>query len=95
MSSSVSIVFQNTEDTRAIVSAILADNPQATAAYYPAMVKIDCPGRVQVRRETVSERIGRDFDLQELHVNLINISGNIDEDDDCLTLSWHFQGNSE
>ena len=30
----------------------------------------------------------RDFDLQEIHINLISIGGNIDEDDDEFVLSW-------
>ncbi|MGB1879631.1 MAG: MmoB/DmpM family protein, partial [Gammaproteobacteria bacterium] len=34
------------------------------------------------------ERMGRDFDLQELHVNLISLGGTIDEDDDEFVLSW-------
>ena len=32
---------------------------------------------------------GRDFDLQELHINLISLSGHIDETDDELTLHWN------
>ena len=31
----------------------------------------------------------RDFDLQEMHINLISLSGNVVEDDDTLTLSWN------
>jgi len=49
-------------------------------------VQIDAPGRLVVRRESVSERLGRDWNLQELHLSLISLSGNIDESDDefCL-----------
>ena len=42
-----------------------------------------------VRARTIEELIGRDFDLQELHINLISLSGNVDETDDELTLSWN------
>jgi phenol hydroxylase P2 protein len=35
-----------------------------------------------------SDLIGRDFDLQELQVNLITLSGHLDEDDDQFTLAW-------
>jgi phenol hydroxylase P2 protein len=42
-----------------------------------------------VRRATIEELIGRDFDLQELHINLITLTGNVDETDDELTLSWN------
>jgi phenol hydroxylase P2 protein len=41
-----------------------------------------------VRRSTVEEHMGRPFDLQELHINLITLTGHIDETDDEFTLSW-------
>jgi phenol/toluene 2-monooxygenase (NADH) P2/A2 len=52
------------------------------------MVKINAEGSLVIKRESIEERIGRDFDLQELQVNLITLSGNMDEDDDQLTLAW-------
>ena len=87
--STVFIAFQANEETRPIVEAILIDNPEAQAEDQPAMVKISAPDRMVINRATVEEQIGRDFDLQELHINLITLSGHVDEDDDCLTLSWN------
>ncbi len=87
--STVFIALQTNEETRPIIEAIVADNPGATVHEQPAMVKIDVEGRLTVRRQTIEELIGRDFDLQELHINLISLSGNIDETDDELTLSWN------
>ncbi len=52
------------------------------------MVKIDAPGSLTIRRETIEEITGRPYDLQAIHVNLVTLSGHIDEDDDQLTLSW-------
>lgn len=86
--SNVFIAFQTNEETRSIVEAILADNPAATASRQPAMVKIDAPDQLVVRRSTVEEHMGRPFDLQELHINLITLTGHIDETDDEFTLSW-------
>lgn len=86
--SNVFIAFQKNEDSRAIVDAIVADNPQAVVNEQPAMVKVDVPGQLVIRRSTVEEQLGRSFDLQELHVNLITLSGHIDETDDEFTLSW-------
>jgi len=60
----------------------------ATLDEQPAMVKIDCENRLTLKRESVSERMGRDFNLQELHLSLISLTGNIDETDDEFTLSW-------
>lgn len=86
--STVFIALQTNEDTRPIIEAIVADNPHARVNEQPAMVKIDAEGKLVVRRASIEERIGRDFDLQEMHINLISLSGNVDETDDELTLSW-------
>lgn len=86
--SNVFIAFQRNEETRCIVDAIVADNPQAVVNLQPAMVKVDAPDRMVIRRSTVEEQIGRSFDLQELHINLITLTGHIDETDDEFTLSW-------
>ena len=89
MADNVFIALQNNEEARNIIAAIVDDNPDAVVNELPAMVKIDCPGRLVVKRETVEEKMGRDFDLQELQVNLISLSGNIDETDDEFVLAWH------
>jgi phenol/toluene 2-monooxygenase (NADH) P2/A2 len=86
--SNVFIAFQANEESRPVVDAILADNPEARAVYSPGLVKIDGPGKLVIRRESIEEQVGRRFDLQQIHVNLVTLSGNIDEDDDQLTLSW-------
>jgi phenol hydroxylase P2 protein len=85
----VFIALQATEVSRSIVDAIVADNPLATVTEYPAMVKIDVPGRLVIRRESVEDRLGRSWDLQELHLNLISLSGHIDETDDEFSLQWN------
>lgn len=86
--SNVFIAFQRNEETRCIVDAILADNPLAVVNLQPAMVKVDAPNSMVIRRETVEEQIGRPFNLQELHINLITLTGHIEETDDEFTLSW-------
>ncbi|MAY19817.1 MAG: hypothetical protein CL955_04295 [Erythrobacteraceae bacterium] len=53
------------------------------------MVRITNKGTMKVVRETVEEEVGREFDLQELHINIISLSGHVDEDDDVLTLTWN------
>ena len=86
--STVFIALQANEETRPIIDAIEIDNPNAVVHRQPAMVKIDAPNRLVIRRETIEEQIGREFDLQELHINLITLGGNVSEDEDSLTLSW-------
>lgn len=84
----VFISFQANDESRSIVEAIEADNPHAIVTPYPAMVKIDAPGRLVIKRESIEERMGRAFDLRELHLNLISLAGNIDESDDEFILQW-------
>ena len=86
--SNVFIAFQANEESRPVVEAILADNPEATAVYSPGLVKIDCPDRLVIKRETIEEQVGRRYDLQQIQLNLVTLAGNLDEDDDQFTLSW-------
>lgn len=86
--STVFLALQTNEETRPIIEAILQDNPSAAVDEQPAMVKINADGRLVVRRETIEELIGRDYDLQELQVNMITMSGNLDQTDDEITLFW-------
>lgn len=87
--SKVYLALQDNDDSRYIVEAIIEDNPEATVINQPAMIRIESEGELVVRRETVEEKIGRDWDMQELHLSLITLGGNVDEDEDRLHLSWN------
>ena len=89
MADNVFIALQNNSEAQPIIEAILEDNPKAVLNETPGMVKIDCPGRLVVRRASVEEKMGREFDLQEMHINLISLGGNIDEDDDEFVIAWN------
>jgi phenol hydroxylase P2 protein len=41
-----------------------------------------------IKRVTIEEKLGRAFDLQEMQIFLITLSGNIDETDDEFNLRW-------
>ena len=86
--STVFIALQTNEETRPIIEAIELDNPEAVVNREPAMVKINALGRLVIRRESIEAQLGRSFDMQELNINLITLSGNVDEDEDALTLTW-------
>jgi phenol/toluene 2-monooxygenase (NADH) P2/A2 len=88
MPSSVFIAFQTNDDTRPIIESIEEDNPHAVVNAFPAMVKIDAVGKLVIRRESIESRIGRDYDLRELQINLISLAGNIEETDDEFILEW-------
>ena len=86
--SKVYIALQDNEESRYIVEAIEEDNPEATVIRQPAMIRVENENRLIICRETVEEKIGRDWNIQELHMNLITLAGNVDEDDDQLTIEW-------
>ena len=86
--SKVFIAFQDNEESRPVVEAVLSDNAEATAVYSPGLAKIDCPDRLVIRRETIEESTGQPFNLQQIQLNLVTLSGNVSEDDDEFSLSW-------
>ncbi len=87
--SKVYLALQDNDEARYIVEAIEEDNPECTIIHQPAMIRIEAEGYLVVKRETVEEKMGRDWDMQELHLSLITLGGNVDEDDDQLSLSWN------
>jgi phenol hydroxylase P2 protein len=89
MAENVFIALQNNPDAQPIIQAIIEDNPAAVVNDSPGMVKIDCPRRLVIRRETVEEKIGGEFNLQDIHLTLISLAGNIEEDDDEFVLQWN------
>lgn len=84
----VFIALQANSDTISIIEAIMADNPRAVLNEYPAMVKIDAPGRLVIKRETIEEALGRSYDLREIQLNLISLGGSVDESEDEFILEW-------
>jgi len=82
------LALQDNEESHYIVEAIEQDNPTATVIYQPAMIRIENERKLVVKRETVEDKMGRDWEIQALHVNLITLGGNVDEDDDQFSLTW-------
>lgn len=82
------LIFQDNEDARPIIEAVEQDNPGVNIQYQPGMVRLERAGSLTVKRETVEVYLGREWDVQEIHLVLISLAGNIDEDDDKLELSW-------
>ncbi|MCB1755201.1 MAG: MmoB/DmpM family protein [Gammaproteobacteria bacterium] len=85
----VFLILQNTNDARPFIDAIEQANSDISVDYQPGMVRFDATGEILIRREDVEAQAGREVDLQELHINLVSLSGNIDEDDDVFRLSRH------
>ena len=88
MAQIASITLLHNDDARPVIDAILADNPGIRVMNMPGAVKLDRDDSIVVRRASVEERIGRTWDPQEIHLVLISMAGNLDEDDDQFVLSW-------
>lgn len=86
--SKVYIALQDNDESRYIVEAIEETNEDCTIIHMPAMIRIERESKLVVSREVVEEKMGRDWDIQEMHLNLITLGGNVDEDDDFFTLEW-------
>lgn len=87
--SKVYLTLQDNDTSRYIVEAVEQDNPNVTVIYQPAMIRMECEDRLVVNRETVEEKLGQAWDVQELQLNLVTLGGNVEEDDDSLTLHWN------
>jgi len=85
----VFMIFQDTEDARPFIGAFEQENPEAHIEYLPGIVRIEAEGRLGVTQEVVSDLAGRDVDLQELHLTLVSLSGNVDEDEDAFSVAWN------
>lgn len=88
MSENVFLILQDNDDARPIVEAIAQDNENASIDYQPGMIRIESPGRLVINRESVTNCKGQDWDPMEIHLNLVSLSGNIEEEDDYFALSW-------
>jgi phenol/toluene 2-monooxygenase (NADH) P2/A2 len=85
----VGVDLQDSEDTRALIEAIEEDNPDLTLLRMPGLVKLQTPGPLVIRRETVEKRMGREWETHEFQMNIVSYSGNIEEwDDDQIVIKW-------
>ncbi len=86
--SKVYLALQDNDMSRYIVQAVEEDNPEVTINYQPAMIRMECEGRLAVNRTTVEEKLGHEWDVQELQLSMITLGGNVEEDEDAFVLSW-------
>lgn len=85
----VSVDIQETEDNRALIEAIEADNEDLVISHIPGLVKLQAPGRLVINRASVEERLGRTWETHEFQLAIVTLAGNISEwDEDRIVLSW-------
>jgi phenol/toluene 2-monooxygenase (NADH) P2/A2 len=77
------------EDVRRMVSAIEKDNPGMRVTHLPGLIKVNSPGRLVIKRETIEDELGREWETHEFQLSIVSYYGNIsDYDDDEIVISW-------
>jgi phenol hydroxylase P2 protein len=77
----VGIDLQESEENRALVEAITADNPTVTIRRLPGLLKLN--------RRTVERKLGRDWETGEFQLAIVSYVGNLSEwDDDQIIVKW-------
>ena len=85
----VGVDIQESEQNRAVIEAIEATNADATVNHMPGMVRVTAPGRLVISRESVEERLGREWETHEFQLAIISYFGHIKEwDDDEIVIAW-------
>jgi len=85
----VGIDIQESEDNRALIEAIKADNPDLTIRHMPGLVKLQSAGQIVINRQTVEEKLGRDWETGEFQLTIVSYAGNFAEwDDDQIIVKW-------
>lgn len=85
----VFLILQDTADARPFIDALEQENPSARIDRQPGMVRFDASGELSITRDRISELSGQDIDLQTIHLVLVSLSGNIDEDEDYFKIVRH------
>lgn len=77
------------EDVRRMVNAIEKDNPGMRVQHLPGLIKVFSPGKLVIKRETIEEELGREWETHEFQLSIVSYYGNIsDYDDDEIVISW-------
>lgn len=88
MSSKVYMAIQAIDESYPIIEAIEIDNPGVSIENLSAMIKITADDKIVIKAQTVSEILGREWDVQELQLVMISLTGNVEEDYDHFTIFW-------
>jgi len=88
MSRNVSITLLNTEYASPVVQPIEQDSPACVINHMPSLVQVDMAGSLRINRQTVEEILGREWNVQDIHLCLVSLSGEVEEEDDFFELSW-------
>lgn len=73
----------------AIIAAIEEDNEGTVVEDYMVYKKVKVPQKLILKRETVEEHLGADFDMDQLHIYMSSCFGFItDWDEEQIVIEW-------
>ena len=53
------------------------------------IMKLSAPGRIEINRETIEDRLGREWETGEFQLAIVTYTGNFAEwDDDQIIVAW-------
>ena len=85
----VGIDIQESEENRALIDAIKQDNPELTVRHLPGLVKLQAAGQIVINRESVEQKLGREWETGEFQLAIVSYAGNFSEwDDDQIIVKW-------
>jgi phenol hydroxylase P2 protein len=85
----VGVDLQENEESRALVEAIEADNPDLTIRHMPGMIRLTAPGRLVINQASVEQRLGRAWETHEFQLAIISYFGEFAEwEDDRIVIAW-------
>jgi phenol hydroxylase P2 protein len=85
----VGVDLQESEENRALVEAIEADNDDLAVLHLPGLIRLSKPGRLQINQASVEQRLGRPWETHEFQLAIVSYFGHIAEwDDDQILIAW-------
>lgn len=80
----------------AVIEAIRQDNEEVVVEDYSIYKKVKAPKEMILRRETVEECLGREWDMDDIHLYMSSYFGFIhDWDEDQLIIRWESEEEKE
>lgn len=85
----VGVDIQENEQNRPVIEAIEADNADCSVQHIPGLVRITSPTKIEINRESVEARLGREWETHEFQLAIVSYFGHIAEwDDDQILIKW-------
>ena len=85
----VGIELMEGEECDAIIEAIMDDRPETEVTSWSAVIRLDVPDRVVIRRAKVEEHLGREWNTRDLNQVVSAYHGYFTQwDADVILLSW-------